>query len=75
MDVKQITRVAVRLHDGTTFKGSTNLKDFNRLSDLLNRSEEPFLTLFDATQSDQHTEVIFVNKHQIMWAMPVQDES
>jgi len=73
MDVKQITRLAVRLHDGTTFKGSTNLKEFSRLSDLLNRSEEPFLTLFDAAQSDQHADVVFVNKNQIVWAMPIQD--
>jgi hypothetical protein len=75
MDVKQITRVAVRLHDGTSFRGSINLKDFNRLSDLLNRSEDPFLTMFNVSQSDQPMDVVFVNKSQIMWAMPIQDES
>ena len=74
MDIKQISNVVIRLNDGTTFKGSTNLKDFNRLSDFLNRSEDPFLTLFNVTQSDHYTDVVFINKNQIMWAMPTQDD-
>lgn len=67
MEVKEII---VRLVDGTTFKGKTNIRDKNRLSDLLNKDESPFLIMFDVNMVGYEGKVVFLNKNQIMWASP-----
>jgi len=67
------TSVVVKLIDGTTIKGKTNIGDHRRLSDRLNRGEDPFLTMFDVSVQGQTGRVLFINKSQIMWAMPVEE--
>lgn len=64
--------VIIKLMDGTTVKGRTNLGTHKRLSDCLNRDGEPFIVLFDVLIQGQLGKVLFVNKNQIMWAMPVE---
>ncbi len=71
MEVKELV---VRLIDGTTFKGKTNIQDNNRLSDLLNRDDNTFLIMFDVNMVGYEGNVIFLNKNQIMWAIPLEKE-
>jgi len=63
--------VLVKLLDGTTVKGKTNMGSHNRLSDCLNREESPFLVVFEVSLQGQAGKVLFINKNQIMWAMPI----
>jgi hypothetical protein len=62
----------LKLLDGTTIKGKTNVGSHQRLSDCLNREESPFLVVFDVSMQGQAGKVLFINKSQIMWAMPVE---
>ena len=61
----------IKLLDGTMIKGKTNMGSHNRLSDHLNRNESPFLVVFEVSLQGQTGKVLFINKNQIMWAMPV----
>lgn len=64
--------VLVKLLDGTTVKGKTNMGAHNRLSDCLNRGDDPFLVVFEVSIQGQSGKVLFINKSQIMWAMPIE---
>lgn len=64
--------VLIKLLDGTTVKGKTNMGPHNRLSDCLNRVEDPFLVVFEVSIQGQTGKVLFINKNQIMWAMPTE---
>ena len=66
-------KVLIKMLDGTMIIGRTNLRSNTRLSDLLNRERDLFLVIFDAPFRGQDGQVVFVNKTQIMWAMPVDD--
>jgi hypothetical protein len=65
--------VVIKLIDGSTIMGKTNIGDNRRLSDRLNRGEDPFITVFDASVQGLIGKVLFINRQQIMWAMPVDD--
>lgn len=76
MKEMNVQNILIKLLDGTTVKGKTNMGSHNRLSDRLNRGEDAFMVLFDVSMQGQTGKVIFINKTQIMWAMPVeQDEA
>ena len=65
------TKLAVCLSDGTTVKGSLNIRKYNRLSDYLNSQEaEPFLTIYDASMPGSKDKVIIINRAHIVWAIP-----
>jgi hypothetical protein len=70
MEEMKTSEVVVRLVDGTTITGKTNIKDFPRLSDCMNMEDNPFVTLFDVSLHGYAGQVVLVNKSQIMWAMP-----
>ena len=63
--------VIVKLIDGTTVKGKINIRGKMRLSDLFKEGSEQFLILFDINIPDRSENVIFINKNQIIWAMPL----
>ena len=63
--------VIVKLIDGTTVKGKINIRGKMRLSDLFKEGSEQFLILFDIKIPDRSENVIFINKNQIIWAMPL----
>ena len=69
---KKIKKANIRLSDGTHIKGQINIKEHDRLSDLLNFGEDPFVVLFNATVPGGGVggKVIFVSKNQILWICP-----
>ncbi|MFP4428851.1 MAG: hypothetical protein ACLFPB_05970 [Desulfovermiculus sp.] len=63
----------LRLVDGTSIKGSINTKQNTRLSDHLNTCEESFVVMFNCCLREDVGKVIFVNKSQIVYVIPVDD--
>ncbi|MFA4915894.1 MAG: hypothetical protein WC560_04405 [Syntrophales bacterium] len=71
MPEAKISKVNIRLTDGSHVKGKINLKNYDRVSDLLNMGEDPFVVLFDATTPGGTSgKVVFVSKEQILWICP-----
>jgi hypothetical protein len=69
-DVKR-RKANIRLTDGSHIKGQVNIKQHDRLSDLLNAGEDPFIVLFNATiPGGLAGKVVFVSKGQILWICP-----
>lgn len=73
MAEKNARQLILKLVDGTTVKGWTNIRNFNRLSDALNSDDKPFVTLFDVSMQGHVGQVLLVNKRQVMWTMPLDD--
>ncbi len=71
--------IRIKLTDGTQIHAKINIKrdpGYDRLSDIVASSKEPFLVLSNATsyhkdftEPVQHR-TLFVNKDHIMWASP-----
>ncbi|HUH66026.1 MAG TPA: hypothetical protein VLZ07_06300 [Syntrophales bacterium] len=67
----KIRKANIRLTDGSHVKGQVNIKDHDRLSDLLNFGEDPFVVVFNATIPGViDGKVIIVSKSQILWICP-----
>ena len=73
----------LKLIDGTLISGQVNINQehgYDRVSDLLASPEESFLNLFNVTVYDKESEnpikheTLFVNKQQIIWAKPDDDQ-
>lgn len=73
----------VKLIDGTLVSGQVNINQeagYDRVSDLLTSPGESFLNLFNVTAYDTASEnpirhdTLFVNKRQIIWAKPDDEE-
>ena len=71
--------IRIKLIDGSQVNGQINIDrepGYNRLSDLVASSNEPFLILFAVTvfHADSNEPVkyktLFINKHHIIWASP-----
>jgi len=63
----KIKKANIRLTDGSHVKSQINIKDHDRLSDLLNVGEDPFIVLFNSTiPGGLSGKVIFVSKSQIL---------
>jgi hypothetical protein len=70
-DDMKIRKANIRLTDGSHVKGQINIKDHDRLSDLLNTGKDPFIVLFNATiPGGLAGKVVFVSKSQILWICP-----
>ncbi len=69
--------IIVKSSDGLIIKGKINLnaepKPMDRISDVLSQGSNHFITLFDITQPDNVGETIILNKHHILWAIPVEE--
>jgi len=71
VEAVKIKKANIRLTDGSHVKGQVNIKNHDRLSDLLNVGEDPFIVLFNATiPGGLSGKVIFVSKSQILWICP-----
>ena len=70
MEEMKTREIVVRLVDGSTLTGKTNIKDFPRLSDCMNMEGSPFVTLFDVALHGDTGKVVLINRNQIMWATP-----
>jgi hypothetical protein len=67
----KIRKANIRLTDGSHIKGQVNIKDQDRLSDLLNAAADPFVVVFNATiPGGQSGKVVFISKSQILWICP-----
>ena len=67
----KIRKANIRLTDGSHIKGQVNIKDQDRLSDLLNANADPFVVVFNATiPGGQSGKVVFISKSQILWICP-----
>jgi hypothetical protein len=64
------TELVLKLVDGTLIQGKTNIRNYSRLSDLLNSESDPFLILYEAILAGNEKSTIFVNKDQILWVKP-----
>ncbi len=71
IDASNKTKLAVCLSDGTTVKGSLNIRKYNRLSDYLNSQDaDHFLTIYDASMPGSTDKVVIINREHIVWATP-----
>lgn len=61
----------LKLSDGSTIKGKINIKNFTRLSDVLNQKDDAFLVVFDCQFREELGKVLFINKDQVVWIAPV----
>lgn len=64
------TVLVAKLTDGSLIHGRTNIRTRNRLSDVLNMEEDPFLVLYDASFAGKAQTTVFINKHHIVWIKP-----
>jgi len=75
MPAEKNTDLVAKLTDGTLVNGKTNLRSRNRLSDVLNLEEDPFLVLYDAAFAGKARTTIFINKQHIVWVKPADEPS
>lgn len=76
---RKITRVVMALTTGAILEGKvylgTSIYD-NRISDMLKKEDEEFITLVDVTTSTKEISegaTVFINKDRIVWVTPVND--
>jgi hypothetical protein len=66
--------VVVKLVDGSMVKGKVNLHHdeeiIQRVSELFTRVKDPFIVVFDALLEGKSQEVMVINKNQIVWISP-----
>ncbi len=70
---KNIRNVSLTMVNGATIRGSINIGNSFRLSDFLNKSENTFITLFDAVIEDGKGKgVVFIDRNHIAYVKPVE---
>lgn len=76
--------IRIALVDGSQINAYVNIDrepGYNRLSDLVSNSREPFLVLMNATMHNTGItapvkyDTLFVNKEHILWATPANENS
>ncbi len=69
--------IIIKSSDGLIIRGKINLnaesKPMDRISDVLSQGSSHFITLFDIIQPDNMGKTIILNKHHIIWAIPVEE--
>jgi hypothetical protein len=81
MATENISRVVKPAHvkikslDGTVIDGKVSLGYENRMSDLLTKTDNPFIVVFDAMYvGSPKKKVLVLNKQHIVWAEPEEQE-
>jgi hypothetical protein len=84
MSVKVIDRklnarkVTIKLIDGSLIQGKVNLNHneavVQRVSDLFTKTVEPFIVVFDVKMENKSDQVFIVNKHNVVWVSPQDDQ-
>jgi hypothetical protein len=62
--------VTIKTSDGSTVQGKVNISPNQRVSDLFNLSQGPFVVLVDAKYNDIQGKTLFINKTHIVWVEP-----
>lgn len=62
--------VTIRTSDGGTVQGKVNVLPNQRVSELFNLQEGPFVILVDASYGEVHGKTLFINKDHIVWVEP-----
>jgi hypothetical protein len=66
--------ISIKLVDGTLVKGKVNMSSdkacIQRVSEIFTHLTDPFLVVFDATYEGKGSQVMIVNKRNILWAAP-----
>jgi hypothetical protein len=70
-DYRQIT---VKTSDGSIIQGKINVASNQRVSDILTKSESPFIVMVDVSYRDGVGKTLFVNKRHILWVEPEDSE-
>jgi Family of unknown function (DUF6812) len=65
--------ISIKTSDGATVQGKVNISPNQRVSELFNLQEGPFVVLVDATYGDVKGKTLFVNKAHIVWVEPEAD--
>ena len=67
--------VSFKTLDGSLIEGKVNLGYENRMSDLLTKTDNPFIVVFDAMYvGSPKKKVLVLNKQHIVWAEPQEQE-
>ncbi len=67
--IRNYRSVILKMSDGSMLTGRINLGDtFQRLSDLIRRTETQFITVASDESTEESKKVFVVNKNFIMWA-------
>lgn len=84
MSVKVITRkinarkVSIKMVDGSTIHGKVNIyhdeEVVQRVSDIFTKVTDPFIVVFDVTAEGKAGRVLIMNKSNITWVSPIDDE-
>ncbi len=84
MTVKIITRknearqVAIKMADGSLVHGKINLYHddaiIQRVSDIFTKIADPFIVVFEATAEGKSGQVLILNKQNIAWVSPEDEE-
>jgi hypothetical protein len=84
MSIKVISRridacnVTIKMEDGSLVQGKINLfagEDVvQRVSDIFTKVIDPFIVVFDAAAEDKSGQVLILNKRNIAWIEPEDDQ-
>jgi hypothetical protein len=78
MDTPKVLKpaaVSFKTLDGSVIEGKVNLGYGNRMSDLLTKTDNPFIVVFDAIYvGSPKKKVLVLNKQHIVWAEPQEQE-
>jgi hypothetical protein len=84
MSVKVISRkinarkVSIKMVDGSTIHGKVNIyhdeEVVQRVSDIFTKVSDPFIVVFDVTAEGKAGRVLIMNKRNIAWVSPLDDE-
>lgn len=62
--------VTIKTSDGATVQGKVNVLPNQRVSELFNLQEGPFVVLVNASYGEVHGKTLFINKDHIVWVEP-----
>ncbi len=62
--------VTIRTSDGGTVQGKVNVSPNQRVSELFNLQQGPFVVLVNANYGDVDGKTLFINKEHIVWVEP-----
>jgi len=67
-------KITVKTSDGATLQGKINVTSNQRVSDILTKSEAPFIVMVDVSYRDGVGKTLFVNKRHILWVEPEESD-
>jgi hypothetical protein len=62
--------ITIKTSDGATVQGKVNISPNQRVSELFNLQEGPFVVMVDATHGEVKGKTLFINKDHVVWVEP-----